>query len=248
MARILAERMRVTLGEPVLVENVTGAGGSIGVGRAVQSPPDGYTISLRPSRHACRQRRRLQARTTTWSPISSRWCCCRAIPMIVVSKNAVPATSLKELIDMAEVAAGACRPPAPPARAPAATSPASISRTSPASSCNTCRIAARARDERPRRRPDRHHRSTRPPTRSTRCAPATSAPMPSPTTSGLRIRAGHSDRRRGRAAGLSHDAVVRPVGAQGHAAGDHRKAERCGGRGAERSRREEADRRISGSS
>src|SRR6188768_1967030 len=46
MARILAERMKTTLGESVLVENVTGAGGSIGVGRAVRSPPDGYTISF----------------------------------------------------------------------------------------------------------------------------------------------------------------------------------------------------------
>src|SRR5258705_103260 len=46
MARILAERMKTTLGEPILVENVTGAGGSIGVGRAVRSPPDGYTVSF----------------------------------------------------------------------------------------------------------------------------------------------------------------------------------------------------------
>src|SRR5947207_2991792 len=46
MARILAERMKVALGEAVLVENVSGAGGSIGVGRAVRSPPDGYTISF----------------------------------------------------------------------------------------------------------------------------------------------------------------------------------------------------------
>ena len=46
MARILAERMKVTLGETVLVENVTGAGGSVGVGRAVRSPPDGYTVSF----------------------------------------------------------------------------------------------------------------------------------------------------------------------------------------------------------
>ena len=46
MARILAERMKVTLGEAVLIENVTGAGGSIGVGRAVRSPPDGYSISF----------------------------------------------------------------------------------------------------------------------------------------------------------------------------------------------------------
>ena len=46
MARILAERMKVSLNETVLVENVTGAGGSIGVGRAAKSPADGYTISF----------------------------------------------------------------------------------------------------------------------------------------------------------------------------------------------------------
>src|SRR6195256_3115602 len=46
MARILAERMKVTLGEALVIENVTGAGGSIGVGRAVRSPPDGYTVSF----------------------------------------------------------------------------------------------------------------------------------------------------------------------------------------------------------
>ena len=36
LARILAERMRVSLGQPVIIENVTGAGGTIGVGRAAQ--------------------------------------------------------------------------------------------------------------------------------------------------------------------------------------------------------------------
>jgi tripartite-type tricarboxylate transporter receptor subunit TctC len=46
IARIVAEGMRATLGQPVIVENVTGAGGSIGVGRAARSPPDGYTINL----------------------------------------------------------------------------------------------------------------------------------------------------------------------------------------------------------
>jgi tripartite-type tricarboxylate transporter receptor subunit TctC len=45
VARILAERMRVTLGQPFIVENVSGAGGTIGVGRAVRAPPDGYTLS-----------------------------------------------------------------------------------------------------------------------------------------------------------------------------------------------------------
>src|SRR5436309_5630966 len=45
MSRILGERMRTPLGQPILVENVTGAAGSIGVGRAVRAAPDGYTIS-----------------------------------------------------------------------------------------------------------------------------------------------------------------------------------------------------------
>src|SRR5258705_7702127 len=47
MCRILAERMKITLGEAILVENVTGAGGSIGVRRRVPSPPHRYTLSFR---------------------------------------------------------------------------------------------------------------------------------------------------------------------------------------------------------
>ena len=46
IGRILAERMRVSLGQPVLIENVGGAAGSIGVARASRSAPDGYTLSL----------------------------------------------------------------------------------------------------------------------------------------------------------------------------------------------------------
>ena len=46
IARIMAEGMRASLGQPVIVENVTGAGGSIGVGRAVRAAPDGYTFGI----------------------------------------------------------------------------------------------------------------------------------------------------------------------------------------------------------
>jgi tripartite-type tricarboxylate transporter receptor subunit TctC len=44
--RVLAERMRAALGQPIIVENVAGANGSIGVGRVARAKPDGYTIDL----------------------------------------------------------------------------------------------------------------------------------------------------------------------------------------------------------
>jgi len=45
-ARIMAERMRPTLGQSVVIENVGGAGGSIGVGRVARAAPDGYTFDI----------------------------------------------------------------------------------------------------------------------------------------------------------------------------------------------------------
>jgi tripartite-type tricarboxylate transporter receptor subunit TctC len=46
LARYLPEQMRGILGQPVIIENVGGAAGSIGVGRAVRAPADGYTLSI----------------------------------------------------------------------------------------------------------------------------------------------------------------------------------------------------------
>jgi tripartite-type tricarboxylate transporter receptor subunit TctC len=98
MCRILAERMKVTLGETVLVENVTGAGGSIGVGRAAKSPPDGYTVSFgHLGTHVAngaiyKLGYDLVADLDPVALLPSN-------PMIIVSKNAVPAKSLKELLD-----------------------------------------------------------------------------------------------------------------------------------------------------
>jgi tripartite-type tricarboxylate transporter receptor subunit TctC len=46
LARVIAERMRGVLGQPIIVENVSGAGGSIGTGRVARARPDGYTIDL----------------------------------------------------------------------------------------------------------------------------------------------------------------------------------------------------------
>src|ERR1043166_4529959 len=46
VARVLAERMKAALGQPIVIENVTGANGSIAVGRVARAAPDGYTLSL----------------------------------------------------------------------------------------------------------------------------------------------------------------------------------------------------------
>src|SRR3954464_13147936 len=46
LARILAQRMSQTLGQQVLVENVTGAAGTLGIGRVARAAPDGYTLVI----------------------------------------------------------------------------------------------------------------------------------------------------------------------------------------------------------
>ncbi len=97
MMRILGERMKTVLGEAILVENVTGAGGSIGVGRAVRSPPDGYTLSFgHLGTHVAngavyKLGYDLVADLEPVVLLPSN-------PMIIVSKNAVPAKSLSELL------------------------------------------------------------------------------------------------------------------------------------------------------
>src|SRR6202171_3738679 len=97
MTRILAERMKLTLGEAILVENVTGAGGSPGVGRTVRSAPDGYTIGFgHLGTHVANGviYKLGYDLVTDLEPVVLL----PSNPMIIVSKNAVPAKSLKELL------------------------------------------------------------------------------------------------------------------------------------------------------
>ena len=46
VARTVSEHMRETLGQPLVVENVSGAGGSIGAGRVARATPNGYTLGI----------------------------------------------------------------------------------------------------------------------------------------------------------------------------------------------------------
>jgi tripartite-type tricarboxylate transporter receptor subunit TctC len=46
LARIVMDRMREILGQPIVIEDITGAAGSVGVGRVAHAAPDGYTLSI----------------------------------------------------------------------------------------------------------------------------------------------------------------------------------------------------------
>ncbi|MEA2878701.1 MAG: hypothetical protein QOF14_3897 [Hyphomicrobiales bacterium] len=96
IGRIIAERLRVALGQPVIVENVTGAGGSIAVGRAVRATPDGYTLILGQwGTHVVVGAiyRLAYDLLNDFEPISL----IVSNPWLVVAKKAMPADDLKEL-------------------------------------------------------------------------------------------------------------------------------------------------------
>jgi tripartite-type tricarboxylate transporter receptor subunit TctC len=97
MARIMSERMRVTLGQSFVIENVTGAGGSLGVGRVVRAAPDGYTVSIgHLGTHVANGAiyKLGYDLVTDLEPVVLL----PSNPMIVVSKTAIPAKSLTELL------------------------------------------------------------------------------------------------------------------------------------------------------
>jgi tripartite-type tricarboxylate transporter receptor subunit TctC len=93
----MAERLRKTLGQPVVVENTTGAAGSIGVGRVARAAPDGYTVGIGHwSTHVINGAiYELQYDLVKdFEPVAMF----ASGPQLIITKNAVPAKDLKELI------------------------------------------------------------------------------------------------------------------------------------------------------
>jgi tripartite-type tricarboxylate transporter receptor subunit TctC len=97
LARIVSERMRQSLGQPVVIENITGASGSIAVGRAVRAEPDGYTVCIGNwATHV------VNGATFTLqydlvqdlAPVAML----SSNPYVAVARNGLPARSLQELI------------------------------------------------------------------------------------------------------------------------------------------------------
>ena len=97
IARILAEHMRRLLGQPIIVENVSGAGGSIGVGRVARATPDGYTLCVgNLSSHV------MNGAVYTlpydliadFAPIALL----SFQPLLIVARKSMPANDLRELV------------------------------------------------------------------------------------------------------------------------------------------------------
>ena len=97
IGRVVAERMRTALGQPIVVENISGGAGSVGVTRAVRAAGDGYTISLgNVSSHVLVEA--IDALpfdvVKDFEPVAVL----ASNPQLIISKNAIPAKNLQELI------------------------------------------------------------------------------------------------------------------------------------------------------
>jgi len=97
LARILAEPLRSSLGQPVVIENVAGAAGSIGIARAVRAPADGYTLNIGTSTTHVLIGALYSLPfdlTKDLQPIAQL----AAEPLLIAAKKSMPANDLKELI------------------------------------------------------------------------------------------------------------------------------------------------------
>jgi tripartite-type tricarboxylate transporter receptor subunit TctC len=97
IARVIGERMGQSLGQPVVIENVTGAGGTIAAGRVARAAPDGYTLDLATwSTHVVTPvLYQLQYDVfRDFEPVA--WL--TQTPLLLVSRKDIPANDLKELV------------------------------------------------------------------------------------------------------------------------------------------------------
>src|SRR6516162_7977575 len=97
MGRMMAEPLRAILGQPIIIENVGGAAGSIGVGRAVRAPGDGYTLSIGTT----------SSHVLTGALYSLQWDLVKDLepvaplvsePLMIVARKDLPAQNLSEFI------------------------------------------------------------------------------------------------------------------------------------------------------
>ena len=97
IVRIVAERMRSSLGQPLVIENVTGANGNLGTGRVARAKPDGYTLAFSVSFSTHVVNGAIYALPydviNDFEPVAL----VADAPQVILAKKAMPANDLKEL-------------------------------------------------------------------------------------------------------------------------------------------------------
>lgn len=101
MARLLSDRLRDNLGQPIIITNIAGAGGTIGAGQAAKSPADGYTLLLvydtfavNPSLYKNLPFDSFKDLTPVMEVVK--------IPLVVAAPVKLPANNLKEMAELAK--------------------------------------------------------------------------------------------------------------------------------------------------
>jgi tripartite-type tricarboxylate transporter receptor subunit TctC len=97
LARLIAQSMSTTLGQQVAVEDVTGAGGTLGAAKGAQAKPDGYTILLSHIGHSASV---TLYRKLPYDPVGAfdGIGLIAEVPMVVVGRKELPPGDIKELI------------------------------------------------------------------------------------------------------------------------------------------------------
>jgi tripartite-type tricarboxylate transporter receptor subunit TctC len=102
LGRVMAERMSQTLGQTVVVENVTGAGGMLGTQKVAQGKPDGYSFVLGTvGTHAVNQtlyKKPLYNAATDFEPVAL----VAEVPLVLITRKDLPAGTLPEFIAYAK--------------------------------------------------------------------------------------------------------------------------------------------------
>jgi tripartite-type tricarboxylate transporter receptor subunit TctC len=98
LARIISERLRMALGQPVIIENVGGASGALGVGRVARAPADGYTLSIGTLSTHCINGAVFSLPfdvLNDFAPVAQL----AVEPLLIVGRKDFPAKDLKEVIN-----------------------------------------------------------------------------------------------------------------------------------------------------
>jgi tripartite-type tricarboxylate transporter receptor subunit TctC len=105
LARIVGDKLQARWGQPIVVENKTGAGGNIGADLAYQSEPDGYTLFLSPPGPLAINQslyKQLSYKPLEFVPLTVA----ASVPNVVIVRKELPVNSLKEFVDYVKARPG----------------------------------------------------------------------------------------------------------------------------------------------